>query len=168
MAAIEAALANPAFVHQGPECFGPALWASIHTIIRAFQPTPAGQVALRAYMTALGELFPCARCAEHVRAAVKTMPTHSTAAALQWSVDFHNDVNARIGKPVLTYEQAVAAMSRCSGGYSGGNGEGDATQWTTLAKVLLPLLAVAVIGCIVLGALLSTKGSRTTGPEVPL
>ena len=148
---IRIALSDPAFTHPAPERFGPALWATIHTIIRAYEPTPNGQLALRAFMAALGDLFPCARCAPHVQAAAKDIPTHSKAAALKWSIDFHNAVNARIGKPVLTYTQAVAAMVAAPA---------SETQWSTLAKVLLPLLVAAVIVCIVMAILLGTSATH--------
>jgi len=128
------------------------MWATIHNIMRTY--TPDKQLALRAFMTSLADLFPCAKCAPHAQAAVKTMRVDSAASALQWSIDFHNSVNARIGKRVLSYSEALAAIKdNCTMGAS-------PSQWSTLAKVLLPLFLAAVIACIVMGIMLGA-GDKT-------
>ena len=145
---IAAALADPAFTHPSPECFGPAMWATIHNIARTYSPDKP--LALRAFMTSLADLFPCAKCAPHFQAAVKSMPVDSTAAVLKWSIDFHNSVNARIGKPVRSYPETLAAIQN--------NCKAETTQWSTLAKVLLPLFLAAVIASIVMGIMLGTAG----------
>lgn len=149
---IAAALDDPAFTHPFPECFGPPMWSTIHNIMRTY--TPDKQLALRAFMTSLADLFPCATCAPHAQAAVKNMRVDSTASALKWSIDFHNSVNARLGKHVLSYPEALAAIKAdCKK-------TNTQPQWSTLAKVLVLLFIIAAIACIVMGVMLGDTYRR--------
>lgn len=87
-----------------------ALWKEIHT--RALG-NPAGHDDT-AFLDGLSRrlLFPgaCAKCRnsydDYRKAHVPDFTTPATY--FHWTVDLHNDVNARIGKPVLTVEQARA------------------------------------------------------------
>jgi hypothetical protein len=52
---------------------------------------------------------PCGECRQHTRAYLQANPPDFTAAGyLPWTVAFHNAVNARLGRPSWTVEQARA------------------------------------------------------------
>jgi Erv1 / Alr family len=49
-------------------------------------------------------------CADHWKAIIAKHPPDFTspAAFFAWTVDRHNDVNARLGKPIMSHEEARA------------------------------------------------------------
>lgn len=151
-ACIQEAVAAPDFVHAPLNCIGPPLWRSIHNLCRTFVPTPEKQVAMRAFMGALGVLFPCPTCAAHIREAVKTMPVNSTAALVKWSIDFHNDVNARTGKRVWSYADALVDMAKMPPALPG-----TCSTWNTAASAFCVCFVVATIAAVVAGVLLFQK-----------
>jgi hypothetical protein len=111
IAVLEAALKDPAFAHVSAENMGPSLWKAIHNITRVYVPTPEKEAALKAFISSLAVLLPCSVCAEHFKALAPTVQTDTSVAALKWGIDVHNLVNKRLNKPVLTYAQAVKAIS---------------------------------------------------------
>jgi hypothetical protein len=101
-----------------PRCWGPLQWSALHQLLRGYpqQPSEKTQQDLRQYVTALAGLIPCSICATHWADIAPTVDTSSRFAALKWSIDVHNAVNKRLGKPVLTYAQAVDHLTgMCSG-----------------------------------------------------
>jgi hypothetical protein len=129
----------------GPPCWGPLQWQALHHMLRGFKPTPAKTAALVAYVHALSDLLPCSVCGDHWRQLAKTLDPQR---ALQWSIDAHNAVNARLGKPVLSYGQAVRALqAHCSRRSST-----TQTLWVVTTGVLFALLvAVLVVMAVLLG-----------------
>jgi hypothetical protein len=109
--AIAAALADPDFVHPSPQCVGPPQWQALHNLGRTFDGSPEKAQAIVAYVTALGDLFPCPKCAPHWKALAPTVDTTSQAGFLKWTFDAHNQVNARLGVPTYSYQQAIDAMN---------------------------------------------------------
>ena len=94
---------------SGPMCWGPLQWMAMHQMARGFphNPTPEKQAAVKAYMVALVDLLPCSICAMHWGQIAPHVRTESRNAFLKWTIDVHNKVNKRTGKPVLTYPQAL-------------------------------------------------------------
>lgn len=109
------------FGASGPACWGPVQWMALHQIARGYpreNPSEAKRQALVQYVTALADLLPCSFCGDHWRKLAPSIAsaTGSRYEALKWTIDAHNSVNARLKKPVLTYEQAVQSMQdRCPG-----------------------------------------------------
>ena len=110
--AIARAFADPAFTDMKAAEVGHILWDAIHTVTRGLKPTPERQEALKQFMQALDVLLPCDKCSQHFQPLVDILPTTSAPLAFQWSVDAHNEVNRRLGKKVLTYEEAIEAVKR--------------------------------------------------------
>lgn len=75
-----------------------ALWAELHTCVR-----PSSE-----WMASFTARVPCGECRGHWQELLTTMPPDysSPAAFWRWSVDAHNAVNRRIGKPEITRESA--------------------------------------------------------------
>lgn len=94
---------------SGPLCWGPLQWMSLHQMARGYPQKPSAekQAAVRAYVIALIDLLPCSICAVHWKAVAPTVNTESRNAFLRWTIDVHNKVNKRTGKPVLTYPEAL-------------------------------------------------------------
>jgi hypothetical protein len=97
-----------------PETWGPSLWRVFHCLADA--STRQDVVLLWGSLIRLTyDALPCQKCREHMRAywaAHTIVPkgwNHMDAAAIQTHFrqkmsDFHNDVNVRLGKPVVPLE----------------------------------------------------------------
>jgi hypothetical protein len=104
---------------SGPGCWGPLQWRTLHLLAFWYpvsNPTPQQQDAFIAYVRALVWLLPCPRCQRHWAEAVASDATLRAATAgqqtlLLWTIDAHNAVNARLHKPVLSYQQAFEAVT---------------------------------------------------------
>jgi hypothetical protein len=144
---IKDAIANPKFREMAAQSFGPAMWTSIHDIALAYDPTPEKKQALVAFMENLATLFPCQKCSPHIREAIKTMPTDSKLSVFKWSIDFHNSVNARTGKPILSYQQAIDAIAKNS---ASRKHQKPCKAWNINCCILATFLILAVIAIIVM------------------
>lgn len=90
--------------------WGPATWHFLHVFSFSYPVEPTGrdkEVAANLLRT-VQETLPCASCREHfAKLLAETPPAlDSRQAFSRWLVDAHNAVNRRIGKPIVTYEDA--------------------------------------------------------------
>jgi hypothetical protein len=64
------------------------------------------------FITELAKNFPCSECQDHFIQYLEADPPALAGighhGVFYWSVDLHNHVNKRIGKPTLTPEKALA------------------------------------------------------------
>ena len=106
------------FLVSGPQCWGPLQWKTLHLWTYWFpaqNPPAATRAAFVAHVKALAFLLPCPRCQRHWAEYVGNgdavyAATASRDAVMQWAIDAHNAVNARLHKPVLSNEQALRAI----------------------------------------------------------
>ena len=87
-----------------PEIWGPNLWGTLHLLCLAGTITPN-------FVQEFAKVIPCPMCAGHFTELVIENPLPESDDPLvlfRWSVHVHNLVNARIGKPILEPEQAMA------------------------------------------------------------
>ena len=87
-----------------PEIWGPNLWGTLHLLCLAGTITPN-------FVQEYATVIPCPMCAGHFAEILKENPLPDSDDPLvlfRWSVHVHNLVNARIGKPILDPEQAMA------------------------------------------------------------
>lgn len=86
--------------------WGPKLWNFIHACSFAFpqNPTPEEKKAFTGLLDSLRVLVPCPDCRNHYTTYLdKVPPPVDCGEELQkWLIDFHNNVNARIGKDVVS------------------------------------------------------------------
>jgi len=159
--ALDVALSYPAFSHVSPQCFGPPMWKSLHNIFRAYDPTPEKEAALKQFMSNLATLFPCPRCGMHIQEAIKTMPTDSKYSAFKWSIDFHNSVNERTGKPILSYTDAIREIVKCTPTVQ------TPSSWKLPCTIFIVLFILAMIAVSILSILLSkNKNAPVISNEV--
>lgn len=89
-----------------PEKWGPYYWGALHL---AALGCPDAQV-LRTFIECYKTVLPCLTCRTHFTQVLDENPVPDSPdpyAIFKWSVDVHNIVNERIGKPVIGYEQAL-------------------------------------------------------------
>jgi hypothetical protein len=86
-----------------PEIWGPNLWGTLHLTCLAGTITPN-------FVQEFATIIPCPMCAGHFAELLKDNPLPDSMDPLilfRWSVHVHNLVNARLGKPILSPEQAM-------------------------------------------------------------
>nr|UDO47644.1 erv-family thiol oxidoreductase [Pandoravirus massiliensis] len=152
---------------------GPPLWETMH--YAAFQcPEPFAEraPALLDLVRAYAALLPCAECRGHFAALLAAHPPEEAARAgrqafARWTVDAHNMVNARLGKPLFTFEQAAGRYAR--GDLCCHNSADDRHPQPSLSRRLLPavVVAVALIAVVAAGVWLyytRSRGAANGGP----
>lgn len=84
------------------EKLGPGVWWTIHKLAKKKEKY------FQEFMIDLSNNFFCLECQEHFKEYLvkHPIPNHSSEW-FKWSVNFHNKVNVRLGKPVLTLERAT-------------------------------------------------------------
>lgn len=97
---------------QTMEEYGGYLWVTLHRVARWMGPKPTPDQLRAAKDLAYSYLYliPCTTCAEDWRAILeKELPPVFTTGEefWRWTVDAHNLVNRKLGKPTYTYEQAA-------------------------------------------------------------
>ena len=90
----------------GPYQWGPYIWGVIHAWALTYDPANHSQAA--AYFNALPSLIPCPSCASHFTDILTANPVEpwlsDRASLVQWTVDVHNAVNERLGKPIMSLD----------------------------------------------------------------
>ena len=90
-----------------PEKWGPYFWGVIHL------GCLAGSITSE-FIAMYPSVLPCGMCGQHFAEVLKEHPfpdSRDPMILFEWSVHAHNLVNSRVGKPILTVEQALAAWS---------------------------------------------------------
>jgi hypothetical protein len=67
------------------------------------------------FITMYPSVIPCGACGQHFAELIQELPfpdSRDPMVLFEWSVAAHNKVNARIGKPILTAEQALAIWTQ--------------------------------------------------------
>lgn len=85
----------------------PGIWHAIHE-------TSLKDPSLSAMLIKYYSLnFFCDHCRGHMNEHIQKNPIDRYRGSLfHWTVDFHNSVNKRLGKKIMTYEEALSIYSR--------------------------------------------------------
>jgi len=92
-----------------PKSFGPYFWGAFHLACLA----AVDKESLKTFIEMYQMVLPCFGCRMHfsILLANNPMPDQNI---FEWSVDIHNLVNERLGKPTVTYTDAYKHwMSGC-------------------------------------------------------
>lgn len=95
----------PVETHAAPSSFLPVLWGQLHR--RALGWSTGQDVE---WLTTFTARLPCGDCRRHWQALIKSTPPR-WSDYFAWSVEVHNAVNVRIGKPAVTLDQAACIWS---------------------------------------------------------
>ena len=120
-----------------PDVWGEYFWKTIHVVALGYPgggASAAQKDAYRAFFESLKTTIPCEVCAKGY---ANILGKRDLEAALEggrdslvrWSVDVHNDVGAKLGKPPMTekYVKNVYIFEKC-GGSEGGPCAGEGTD----------------------------------------
>ena len=147
--------------------WGPGAWLFLHSVTFAYptNPSDVDKREMTRFFSSVGRWLPCAKCRNHFQNALKTSPPNvdSRESLSRWLCDVHNEVNARLGKPTLSYEKAckvygvsvadVEDNCGCSGPPGGDDGEKSSPTATTAttADIVVPIVVVAILLAAVAG-----------------
>ena len=100
---------------QSPEVFGPAMWFTLHNGAAHLPDviSPISLSRIKASIDGIPEIVPCTECSEHARAFIEKNRQRinnmkSGDDIFKFYVDFHNYVNEKLKKPLMSYEAAYA------------------------------------------------------------
>lgn len=92
-----------------PAVWGPHMWFMFHLVAATYPaaPTAADKANYAAFYKSLRHVLPCVGCQQGYATIIGSEPTKLGArtfgtrdALFKWTVDVHNRVNAKLGKPV--------------------------------------------------------------------
>jgi hypothetical protein len=88
-------------------------WLHVTAINYPEQPTAHDRALAAARLREFVARLPCGECVGHAEAYLARAPPDlsDTYAYQAWTVDFHNDVNIRLGKPVYPFEAYLRAYA---------------------------------------------------------
>ena len=87
-----------------PSKWGPHFWMTLHIACLGCQDAKV----LVDFVEGYKEIIPCLSCREHFEQVLVENPVPEADDLFKWSVDVHNIVNKRLGKPEFSYEDAFA------------------------------------------------------------
>jgi hypothetical protein len=108
-----------------PEQWGPHFWATLH--IAALNNSDR----FKDYVDLLPHLLPCAICSNDFYKIINKYPVRGDY--FKWSVDVHNEVNRKLGKRQVGYDEARKRWT---------HGQQIPWLWITLALLLLVLVVL--------------------------
>ena len=123
--------------------WGPKLWEFLHACSFAFpdEPSPEQSQAFEKLLEALKVLLPCPMCREHYNDFLSNNPPPASCGTdLQaWLVDFHNQVNERLGKPKLGLTEAKLKHATATQNSKG------ISAWVIVLIILGSLLVLGLV-----------------------
>lgn len=118
-----------------PDKFGPYFWGALHLAALFGDDAPA---LAQTYLSNL----PCPACRAHFKGVLQDNPAPQDASREKiflWSVDIHNIVNERLGKPKIGYDAAFVKWSKCENQRAQGG-----TNWLVFSVIVALLIALLI------------------------
>ena len=95
-----------------PNFWGPSIWRTIHSV--AYESDKlASENTFSNLIYELSFVLPCETCRNHMQNYLKDHPIPQNNFFI-WSVEFHNQVNIRLGKPIMSFEEASQIYAKAS------------------------------------------------------
>lgn len=132
------------------ESWGSGLWHFLHTATFAFpcQPTRKEKRAMVQFLRTLPHILPCPVCRDDFQQYVQgRIPVNSRDQISRFVVWVHNQINRKLQKPTVTFEEASRMFSPSSSACRTSAQRGR-------RKNLIPLLGVGVLVVLLLVVLL--------------
>jgi hypothetical protein len=101
-----------------PDIWGPHAWKFLHYVTLGYpaNPTQEQKEEYKKFFMALATVLPCSVCANHFAENYRKAPLTDVILSdreklVRWLIDFHNIVNAKKNKPILSYEEAIKQIN---------------------------------------------------------
>jgi len=101
-----------------PSVWGPIFWHTIHIVAIGYSkhPTYTDKKCAKEFFESLTFLIPCSICRDHYKIYLAEKPItpflDSKTDLIKWTVDIHNEVNKKLGKPTWTLEEVMRYYER--------------------------------------------------------
>uniref|UniRef100_A0A6C0AG00 thiol oxidase n=1 Tax=viral metagenome TaxID=1070528 RepID=A0A6C0AG00_9ZZZZ len=96
-------------LNSGPKLFGPGNWHSLH-LMAANANTTETKKSVLWFIKILSNNFYCLKCKEDFLEYIKkdnpSLYINQKEGLFYWSYNFHNSVNKKLNKPIMSYEEA--------------------------------------------------------------
>jgi len=99
-----------------PHVFGPGYWKAIHVLAIKADTIPKQHISFSSIKDLISGLL-CGDCLKHATEYVEKNPfkinirNHSKDSLFVWTVNFHNVVNKRLGKKIISIDEAKKIFS---------------------------------------------------------
>lgn len=99
---------------MNPLVWGPSFWFVMHTVSLHYpdEPTYAERRTHYDFYHIVRDILPCEMCRQHYRELLEQYPVQpfldSKTSLVTWVVMIHNQVNKRLGKPMIDREEMLA------------------------------------------------------------
>lgn len=97
-----------------PNVWGKCAWDFIHLITLGYptNPTESDMYNYSQFIYDLQNVLPCSKCRANLRRHIQSLPlTYDSMknrdSLVKWGIDLHNIVNHELGKPMLSYDEAI-------------------------------------------------------------
>ena len=123
---------------------GEGTWALLHTMAAHFPdaPTEEDERSAQQFYTALARFYPCPVCAADFQQSVQARPpaTQSREALVLWTCRLHNEVNAKLGRPVFACQMEELDRRWLEGGEAcqDNHDDDDDDQASRDAAIMVP------------------------------
>ena len=104
---------------KDPEVWGPSFWFTLHNGAISY-PLHANNVCkqrMKQFIYGMEVMIPCEKCSDHATSFIQKHQHNlddivsSRDKLFNFFVDFHNEVNVRYNKPIMSYEEAYKLYS---------------------------------------------------------
>ena len=142
-----------------PTVWGPSFWFVLHTVSLNYpeRPTYVEKRTHHDFYRIVQHILPCEACRRHYKELFATYPIEpfltSKQSLVTWVVMIHNQVNKRLGKPLVTtqevlanYKQVYARGSFCDPARCKDVGRHDGTPGAASGTRLSPAAMAACAG----------------------
>lgn len=89
-----------------PEKFGPGTWFTMHTFAKMCDRQKKERQHFISFLNNVIRKLPCKVCRKHSNLYINEHPLKDDEEVFMWTWKFHNNVNERLGKRVVPYEEA--------------------------------------------------------------
>ena len=136
---------------MSPDFWGCSAWRFLHYITLAYphNPTIEDKQNCTLFIYLLKDILPCKMCRDNFSKNIQNFPLTEEALKSKknlviWMIDFHNVVNKEIGKPELSYNEALDKLRKktveCSN-------QKTNNKWLYLTTIFI--LVLLIIGLII-------------------
>ncbi len=107
-------MSNPKVLGIKPEIWGPKFWYVWHVVASAYpnEPKQNDKETYKNFYKYISKVLPCSTCAKSTTDMIKKTTEEEWENILSnrnnlvdWVVDYHNDVNKKLGKKIYTEDE---------------------------------------------------------------
>ena len=140
----------------GPATWGPSGWKFIHFVALGYPSTPSSEQkqAYSNFFSSLHKVLPCSTCANNYEKNLSLLPLtndilNDRDKLIKWTIDIHNIVNEELGKPKISYEEAIKNLQNTSyNNINSNNSKNNSNNKEIIYSMVIILLFLVIIAVV--------------------